>query len=182
MGWCQKNKNSDDGLLQEWVVKKPLCCSSWICSSEQREAPRSMPKATAQQDIQAQRACPRGILLGLLTARSVRLVLKPSREHSNTSGCSPWLSISQSKHLCVAQQFQSRWEAWPQGAQPCCWFGPKRDFQQEFGAITVNDVATCFVHELDQSPCWPSHCLCRGQAFQHLCHLQIWSSPQGYKN
>lgn len=46
MGWCQKNKNSDDGLLQEWAVKKPLCCSSWICSSEQREAPRSMPKAT----------------------------------------------------------------------------------------------------------------------------------------
>lgn len=94
----------------------------------------------------------------------------------------PQLSISQSEHPCVARQCQTRWEGWRRGAQPCCRFSPKRAFQQESGAIATNDVAKRFMREVDQFPHWPSHCLWGGQAFQHLRHLQIWSSPQGYKN
>lgn len=71
-------------------------------------------------------------------------------------------------------------DGWLHPPLSCCWFSARSASEQEFLAISSNDA--CFVCEVDQFPHWPSHCFWGERVVLHLCHLQIWSFPQGYKN
>lgn len=79
-GWYQ-NKTNDAGLLGRQGRNKTCAIHHGLFLQSKRKpaAPRSMSHATSHPGTQSM---PRGTLLGLLTARSERLALKPPREHS----------------------------------------------------------------------------------------------------
>lgn len=113
---------------------------------------------------------PRVILLGLLTARSERLVLKSSGEHSKFkrdtprhSGCSLRFPPPRAS-TCVLLSRASPGERADRERCRLLIQG-KESLQQELGAIAGNEVAARSMHEVDLFSCWPSHCLWGGLAF-----------------